>query len=73
MGGIAFVDKVRKIFGYLESEYGFKITLASNFDIRQPIDGIVKYTSNTTLILVDSETGQTAARFVRKSVCRFGA
>jgi len=65
MGYLTFVDKVKKHFGYLESEYGFKITFEGNSDVRPQTDGAVKYASNTTLILIDSETGQAAVRFVR--------
>jgi len=60
-----FVDKVKKHFCYLESEYGFKIIFISNSAVRPQTDGIVKYASNTTLILIDSEAGQAAVRFVR--------
>jgi hypothetical protein len=60
-----FADKVKKSFGYLEAEYKFKLIVANNSDIRPRTDGIVKYASNTTLILIDSETGQVAVRFVR--------
>jgi hypothetical protein len=60
-----FVDQTNKYFGYLESEYGFKIILASNDDIRPQSDGVVKYASNTTLLVIDSDYGQSAVRFVR--------
>ncbi len=60
-----FVDKVKKHFGYLENEYGFHIIFAINSAIRPKTDGIVKYASDSTLILIDSETGQAAIRFVR--------
>ncbi len=60
-----FVDKVEKYFDYLETEYKFKLIVASNSDIRPQTDGIVKYASNTTLILIDSETARAAVRFVR--------
>jgi hypothetical protein len=60
-----FTDKVKKHFGYLEKEYDFRITLEGNADVRPQTDGVVKYASNTTLIIIDSETGQAAVRFVR--------
>jgi len=60
-----FVDLVKKYFGYLKTEYGFELIFASSSTIRPQTDGTVKYASNTTLILIDSETGQTAVRFVR--------
>jgi len=59
------LDKVKKDFGYLDSDYGFRVILEGNSDVRPQTDGVVKYASNTTLILVDSETGQAAVRFVR--------
>ena len=65
MGHLAFVDIVKKYFSYLESEYDFKVILASNSYARPRTDGVVKYASNTTLILIDSETGQAAVKFVR--------
>jgi hypothetical protein len=60
-----FVERVKHHFGYLEFEYGFKIIFASNSEVRPQLDGMVKYVSNTTLILIDSEVGQAAVRFVR--------
>jgi hypothetical protein len=65
MNDETFVDKVKKYFGYLETEYKFRLIVANNSDIRPRTDGIVKYASNTTIILIDSETGQAAVRFVR--------
>jgi len=60
-----FVNKVKKYFDYLETEYKFKLIFANNSDIRPQTDGIVKYASKTTLILIDSEIGQVAVRFLR--------
>jgi len=60
-----FTDKVRKHFGYLETEYEFRLISEGNSEIRPETDGVVKYGSNNTLILIDSETGQAAVRFVR--------
>jgi hypothetical protein len=60
-----FADKVKKYFGYLESNYEFKLIVANNSDVRPQTDGFVKYASNNTLILIDSETGKAAVRFVR--------
>jgi hypothetical protein len=65
MNGISFVDRVKKYFGYLESQYSFKTTLASNSDVRPQTDGAVEYTSNTTVVMIDSETGSAAVRFYR--------
>jgi len=65
MNDETFVERVKKYFGYLESEYGFKVILAINSDVKPQTDGVVKYASDTTLILIDSETGQAAVRFVR--------
>lgn len=60
-----FVVKVKKYFGYLEAEYDFRVILERNSDIRPKTDGMVKYASKTTLLLIDSETGQAAVKFVR--------
>src|SRR5215207_11681267 len=60
-----FTGKVKKHFGYLETEYEFRVIHESNSDIRPQTDGVVKYASNTTLLLIDSETGQAAVKFVR--------
>src|SRR3989304_4951965 len=62
---LTFIDTVKKEFGYLETKNDFKVTHSSNSDVRPQIDGVVKYASDTTLILIDSETGQAAVRFVR--------
>ena len=65
MNELNFVDRVKKYFGYLESEYSFKPTVASNSDMRPKTDGAVEYTSDTTVVMIDSETGQAAVRFWR--------
>lgn len=65
MSEINFIDRVKKHFGYLESQYGFTITYEGNSDVRPQTDGAVKYTSNTTVVLIDSETGYATARFYR--------
>jgi hypothetical protein len=65
MSEMTFVERVKKYFGYLETEYGFKVTLESNSDVRPQTDGVVEYTSDTTVIVVDSETGYAAVWFYR--------
>jgi hypothetical protein len=65
MNEMTYVDRVKKHFGYLESEYGFKVTLQSNAEARPQTDGVVEYTSNTTVVVIDSETGSAAAWFYR--------
>jgi hypothetical protein len=54
----SFIDSVKRYFDYLESKYNFRIIFAKNSDVRPRTDGMVKYASDTTLILIDSETGQ---------------
>jgi len=65
MDSLTFVEKVKKSFQYLESEFGFKIVLSNNSKIRPQTDGMVKYESSTTLILIDSETGYATVRIAR--------
>ena len=65
MKDINFVDRVKKYFSYLESEYSFSITYEGNSDIRPQTDGAVEYTSDTTVVLIDSETGYPTVRFYR--------
>lgn len=65
MKEITFVDTVKKYFSYLETSYGFKMTLESNSDIHPQTDGVVEYTSNTTVVVIDSETGYAAVWFYR--------
>lgn len=62
---LTFVDRVKKYFDYLESEYGFKITLENNSEVRPLTDGVVEYTSDTTVVVIDSETGYAAVWFCR--------
>lgn len=62
---LTFIGKVKKCFDYLEFEYGFKLTLESNSDVRPQIDGAAEYTSDTTVVVIDSETGSAAAWFYR--------
>jgi len=65
MNDTNFVDKVKKYFSYLESEYGFNITYESNSNVRPRTDGVVEYTSDTAVVLIDSETGYATVRFYR--------
>ena len=65
MGNLIFVSRVKKHFGYLESENGFKVTVERNSEVRPQTDGVVEYTSNTTVVVIDSETGSAAAWFYR--------
>ena len=65
MSEMTFVEKVKKYFGYLETEYGFKMAFESNSDVRPQTDGAVEYTSSTTVVVVDSETGYAAVWFYR--------
>ena len=62
---MTFAERVKKHFGYLESKYGFKVTLASNSDVRPQTDGVAEYMSDTTVIVIDSETGYAAVWFYR--------
>jgi hypothetical protein len=62
---MTFVDGVKRYFNYLESEYGFKVTLERNSDVRPQTDGAVEYKSDTTVIVIDSETGYAAVWFYR--------
>jgi len=65
MNEIVFVTRVKKHFSYLESEYGFKITLENNSDVHPQTDGVVEYMSDNTVVVIDSETGSAAAWFYR--------
>ena len=65
MNDISFVDRVKKHFGYLQYEYGFRITREGNSDNRPQTDGVVEYTSDTTVVVIDSETGSAAVWFYR--------
>ena len=65
MNNIYFVDRVKKHFSYLEYAYGFTITRSENSEVRSQTDGVVEYTSDTTVIVIDSETGSASAWFYR--------
>ena len=65
MNEMTFVDRVKKHFGYLKSEYGFKVSLEGNSEVRPQTDGVVEYTTDTTVVVIDSETGSAAAWFYR--------
>jgi hypothetical protein len=62
---ITFTELVRERFDFLESEYGYKIASAENSETRPFTDGAVRYTSNSTKIIIDSETGQASVQFLR--------
>jgi hypothetical protein len=65
MNEMTFVDRVKKYFSFLESKYGFKITNESNSDVRPQTDGVVVYASDTTVVVIDSETGSAGVWFYR--------
>ena len=62
---ITLTNTIKNHFDYIESEYGFKISLERNSEVRPQTDGVVEYISNTTVIIIDSETGYAAVRFYR--------
>lgn len=65
MSNNTFIDRVTNQFGYLETDYSFHMKHAKNSDIRPQTDGIVKYVSDSTAIIIDSETAQVSVRFTR--------
>src|SRR5688500_1802806 len=65
MNGLVFTDRVKKHFSYLVAEYNFRVTNEDNSQVRPQTDGVVEYTSDTTAIVIDSETGSAAVRFYR--------
>jgi hypothetical protein len=65
MNESCFIDRLKKHFSYLESEYMFKITLDVNSDVRPQTDGVVEYMSDNTVVVIDSETGSAAVWFYR--------
>ena len=65
MNEMNLIDRVKKHFGYLEFELGFKVSLENNSEVRPQTDGVVEYISDTTVIVIDSETGYAAVRFYR--------
>lgn len=65
MSVMTFIDRVRKHFGYLEANYGYRITNQRNSEIRPETDGMVEYTSDTTVLVIDSDTGSAAIWFYR--------
>lgn len=65
MNETIFVDRVKKYFHWLETEYGFKTSLEKNSEIRPETDGVVEYISSTTVVVIDSETGSATAWFYR--------
>lgn len=60
-----FVDRVKKHFSYLEDIYDFKISFESNSQVRPQTDGIVEYSSDSTVVVIDSETGYAGVKFYR--------
>jgi len=65
MNEMMFADRVKKYFQWLDSEYGFKISLERNSEIHPQTDGVVEYTSSTTRVVIDSETGYAAVWYYR--------
>lgn len=65
MTDINFIDRAKKYFGYLTSEYGFKLTNEANSELRPQTDGMIEYQSTDIGILIDSETGYVTVRFYR--------
>lgn len=62
---MTFVDRVKKHFGYLETQYGFKVTFESHSQVRPQTDGAVEYKSDNTVVVIDSETGHPSIWFYR--------
>ena len=65
MNEMTFIERAKKHFGYLETEYSFKVTNDGDSEVRPQTDGVVEYTSNTTVVVIDSEMGSAAVWFYR--------
>lgn len=65
MNETTFVDTVKKYFGYLQKDYEFEVTSETNSQIRPQTDGMVEFTSKSTVVVIDSETGYAAVWFYR--------
>src|SRR5215212_479006 len=65
MNEMIFTERVKKHYGRLMSEYGFKITTENNSEIRPQTDGMVEYASANTTVVIDSETGSASVWFYR--------
>jgi hypothetical protein len=65
MNDLNFVDRVKRYFDYLVSEFGFRISRADNSEVRPQTDGAVEYVSDSIGIIIDSETGYAGVRFYR--------
>ena len=65
MTNMNFVDRVKQYFGFLASDYSFKITNKKNSDVRPQSDGFVEYSSNSAVVVIDSETGYATVLFYR--------
>lgn len=65
MKEMTFVDRVKRHFGYLESKYSFRLTFETYSDVRPHSDGEVNYTSDSVVVVVDSEAGSAAVWFYR--------
>jgi hypothetical protein len=64
MSETTFNALVKKYFGFLE-EYGFKVTLESDPNLHPRTDGLVEYTSDTTVVVIDSDNGYASVWFYR--------
>ena len=65
MNEACFIDRLKEHFSYLESEYRFNVTLEHNSEVRPRTDGAMEYASDTTVVMIDSETGSAAVKFYR--------
>lgn len=65
MDNLTFVQQVGKHFHFLESEFGFRITKESDSEPPSGTDGYVEYTSDSTIISIDSDRGAVAVRLYR--------
>jgi hypothetical protein len=60
-----FFDLARAHFRFLEGEYGFRETFANSALVRTPSEGLLEYTSASTVVAVDSELGDASLWFYR--------
>jgi hypothetical protein len=61
----SFVERAKKYFRFLEMEYTFRLTREENSEVRPQTDGVVEYSSENTVIVIDSETGYASVWFFR--------
>ena len=65
MSDISFIERAKRYFEFLETDFDFRIIGETNSEFRSQTDGGIEFASEAINVLIDSENGYATLRFYR--------